>query len=464
MSTAPRALDRSRRHEPVPVTADLLEKGLPHSLDAERAVLGGVLIDPDALPVARDLVQAAEFYRAAHGLLFETMVRVFERNEPVDLLTVVRALEAEGRLEAAGGAAYLAQLAADVPTAANVAHYARIVREKFTVRRLIETATEVAERAYAHEGDAEPFLREAEQAIFRISEDRIRVSFLPAREAVRGAFRQIERLYERKELITGVPTGFLDLDRMTAGLQPSDLVIVAGRPSMGKTAFCLNLARYAAVESQVPVAVFSLEMAREQIAMRLLGTEAKVEFGRLRSGALNREEWPRLTRAAGTLARAPIFVDDTPALGLAELRAKARRLKAEHRLGLVVVDYLQLLRGRPNAERREQEISDISRSLKALAKELTVPVVALSQLNRQVESRGDRRPQLSDLRESGAIEQDADVILFIYRDEVYHPDTQDRGVAEIIVGKQRNGPTGIVKLAFLDRFTAFESLAVSDAR
>jgi replicative DNA helicase len=346
-----------------------------------------------------------------------------------------------------------------VPTAANVAYYARIVKEKATVRRLIETATDVAGRAYEYEGDVEPFLRQAEQAVFKISEDRIRASFLPAREAVREAFRQIERLYERRELVTGVPTGFVDLDKMTAGLQPSELVIVAGRPSMGKTALCLNLARYAAVEAQVPVAVFSLEMSKEQIAFRLLGTEAKIEFGRLRSGALARDEWPRLTRAAGTLARAPIFVDDTPALGIAELRAKARRLKREHKLGLVIVDYLQLLRGRRDAERREQEISEISRSLKALAKELSVPVVALSQLNRQVESRGDRRPQLSDLRESGAIEQDADVIAFIYRDEVYHPDTTEKGVAEVIIGKQRNGPTGVVRLAFLDRFTAFENLA-----
>lgn len=456
MTLAPRDSERLR---PVPARGGILEKGLPHNLDAERALLGGLLIDPDALPAARDLVGATDFYRAAHGLIFETMAALFERNEAVDLITLGKALEDSGQLEATGGLAYLTYLAEGVPTAANVGYYARIVKEKAIVRRLIETATGIAERAYEHEGEAEPFLREAEQAVFKISEDRIRVSFLPAREAVRGAFRQIERLYERKELVTGVPTGFVDLDKMTAGLQPSDLIIVAGRPSMGKTALCLNLARYAAVEAQVPVAVFSLEMAREQVAFRLLGTEARIEFGKLRSGALSREEWPRLTRAAGTLARAPIFVDDTPALPVAELRAKARRLKIEQRLGLIIVDYLQLLRGRPNTERREQEISDISRTLKALAKELSVPVVALSQLNRQVESRGDRRPQLSDLRESGAIEQDADVILFVYRDEVYHPDTEEKGIAEIIVGKQRNGPTGFARLAFLGQFTAFENLA-----
>jgi replicative DNA helicase len=442
-----------------PGGSGLLEKGLPHNLEAERALLGGLLIDPDALPVAREVVAPADFYRAAHGDVFAAMLALFEQNRPVDVNTLRQALEADGRLEALGGLAYLVSLAQGVPTAANVAYYARIVKEKAIVRRLIETATGVAERAYGYEGDAEPFLREAEQAVFKISEDRIRLTFLPAREAVRGAFRQIERLYERKELVTGVPTGFVDLDKMTAGFQPSDLVVVAGRPSMGKTAFCLNVARYAAVEAQVPVAVFSLEMSKEQIAFRLLGTESKVEFGRLRSGALAREEWPRLTRAAGTLARAPIFVDDTPALPVAELRAKARRLKKEQNLGLVVVDYLQLLRGRPNVERREQEISEISRGLKAIAKELSLPVVALSQLNRQVESRGDRRPQLSDLRESGAIEQDADVILFIYRDEVYHPDSEAKGEAEIIIGKQRNGPTGLVRLAFLDRFTAFENLA-----
>ncbi len=460
------ALRRRQRHppersEPSAVPA-LLEKGLPHNLDAERAILGGLLIDADALPRAREVLSPADFYRIGHVAIFEAMIALFEGNEPVDLLTLVRHLEASGQLEAAGGAAYLASLAEGVPTAANVVHYARIVKEKATVRRLIETATAIAGRAYEYEGDVESFLREAEQAIFKISEDRIRLSFLSAREAVRGAFRQIERLYERRELVTGVPTGFVDLDKKTAGLQPSDLVIVAGRPSMGKTAFCLNVARYAAVEAQVPVAIFSLEMSKEQIAFRLLGTEAKIEFGRLRTGALAREEWPRLTRAAGTLARAPIFVDDTPALGIAELRAKARRLKAEQKLGLVIVDYLQLLRGRADVERREQEISDISRSLKALAKELSLPVVALSQLNRQVESRGDRRPQLSDLRESGAIEQDADVIAFIYRDEVYHPDTTDKGIAEIIIGKQRNGPTGVVRLAFLDRFTAFENLASDD--
>ncbi len=456
MSLAPRDPERLR---PVPDRSGLLEKGLPHNLDAERAVLGGLLIDPDALPVAREVLSAGDFYREGHGLVFEAMVALFGRNEAVDLITLGKALEAAGQLDQVGGLAYLAYLAGGVPTAANVAYYARIVKEKAIVRRLIETATGVAERAYEYEGETEPFLREAEQAVFKISEDRIRVSFLPAREAVRGAFRQIERLYERKELVTGVPTGFLDLDKLTAGFQPSDLVIVAGRPSMGKTALCLNLARYAAVESQIPVAVFSLEMAKEQIAFRLLGTEAKIEFGRLRSGALTREEWPRLTRAAGTLARAPIFVDDTPALAVAELRAKARRLKAEHHLGMVIVDYLQLLRGRANTERREQEISEISRTLKAIAKELSVPVIALSQLNRQVESRGDRRPQLSDLRESGAIEQDADVILFVYRDEVYHPDSEDKGIAEVIVGKQRNGPTGFVKLAFLGPFTAFENLA-----
>jgi replicative DNA helicase len=437
----------------------LLEKGLPHNADAERAVLGGLLLDPDALPVARDIVTAEDFYRQAHGDVFAAMVTLFEANRPVDLNTLRETLERDGRLEALGGLAYLVSLAQGVPTAANVAYYARIVKDKAIVRRLIETATHVAERAYEHGGEAEPFLREAEQAVFKISEDRVRLAFLPAREAVRAAFRQIERLYERKENITGVPTGFADLDKMLAGLQPSDLVIVAGRPSMGKTAFCLNIARYAAVEGQVPVGVFSLEMAKEQIAFRLLGTEAKVEFHRLRSGALRREEWPQLTRAAGTLARAPIFVDDTPALPVQELRAKARRLKGEHRLGLIVVDYLQLLRGRSGSERREQEISEISRTLKAIAKELSVPVVALSQLNRQVESRSDRRPQLSDLRESGAIEQDADVILFIYRDEVYNPDTQDKGMAEVIIGKQRNGPTGVARLAFISQFTAFESLA-----
>ncbi|HWP34267.1 MAG TPA: replicative DNA helicase [Thermodesulfobacteriota bacterium] len=461
MSTAIRRRRRAaaRSDAAQPTGAPRPERGLPHSLEAERAVLGGLLLDAEALPRVRELLAPADFYRAAHRLVYEAMVHLFERNEPVDLVSLVRHLESSGALEAAGGAPYLAGLAGGVPTAANVIHYARIVKEKATVRRLIETATDIAARAYAYEGEVEPFLREAEQAIFKISEDRIRATFLSARDAVRSAFRHIERLYERRELVTGVPTGFVDFDRLTAGLQASDLVIIAGRPAMGKTALALNIARYAAVEAGVPVAIFSLEMSKEQIAFRLLGTEARIEFGRLRSGRLARDEWPRLTRAAGVLARAPIYVDDTPALSVTELRAKARRLKGEQKLGLIVVDYLQLLRGRPDVERREQEISEISRSLKALAKELAVPVVALSQLNRQVEARGDRRPQLADLRESGAIEQDADLIAFVYRDEIYHPDTPDKGIAEIIIGKQRNGPTGVVRLAFLDRFTAFESLA-----
>jgi replicative DNA helicase len=352
----------------------------------------------------------------------------------------------------------------NVPSAANVAHYAKIVKEKAILRGLIGTATEILTKSYDTGADVDHVLDEAEHAIFEISENKIKPAFFSIKDIVKDSFKTIEKLYERKELVTGVPTGFQKIDELTSGLQKSDLIIIAGRPSMGKTAFALNIARYAALEENVTVAIFSLEMAKEQLAIRMLASEAKVDSQRIRRGFLGETDWPKLTTAAGRLSEAPIYIDDTPAIMVLEMKAKARRLKAESGLGLIILDYLQLMRSGGSKDSREQEISEISRSLKALAKELSVPVVALSQLNRKVEDRINKRPQMADLRESGAIEQDADLIAFIYRDEVYNKveEGSEKGMADIIIGKQRNGPTGIVKLAFLEKYTCFENLARSD--
>ncbi len=434
----------------------------PHSLEAEQSVLGGIIIDNDALHRVLELLRPEDFYREAHQKIYEAMISLFERGEPLDLITLTNELKRSKTLEKAGGASYLAQLADAVPTAANVAHYAKIVKEKALLRRLIGAATEIAAECYREGQDIEELLDRAEQVIFGISQFRIRPSFYPMKEVLKEAFRTIERLYEKKELITGVPSGFKDLDRKTAGFQPSDLIIVAGRPSMGKTAFCLNIAQYAAVEAKVPTAIFSMEMSKEQLALRMLCAEAKVSASKVRSGFLSEGDLQRLTMAAGTLADAPIVIDDTPALSVLELRAKARRLKGEMDLGLIIIDYLQLMRGRSSAERREQEISEISRSLKALAKELQIPIIAISQLSRRAEDRPGRRPQLADLRESGAIEQDADLILFLYRDEVYNPNSDKKGIAEVIIGKQRNGPTGVVELSFVPELTTFKDLWKGD--
>ncbi len=430
----------------------------PHHLEAEMAVLGGILLDKEALPKALEILNPDDFYKESHRMIFQGLVELFDRNEPPDIVTLSHVLRTRNQLEAVGGMEYLTLVADQVPSSANIAYYARIVREKAVLRRLIRKGSEIVEECYRDQVDLEDFLDEVERGIFQIAEDRVRKSFFPMRDIVKASFETIEKLYERKALITGVPSGFVDLDTLTAGFQASDLIVVAARPSMGKTALCLDIARHAAVVADIPVALFSLEMSKEQIAIRLLCAEAKVDGSKLRRGFLKESDWPKLTTAAGVLSESPIFVDDTPDLSVLELRAKARRLKAEKNIGLVILDYLQLMRGRHGVERREQEISEISRSLKALAKELNVPVIALSQLNRRVEERGDKMPQLSDLRESGAIEQDADVILFIYRDEVYNrnPDNPKRGTAEIIVGKQRNGPTGRVTLAFLQPFATFE--------
>ncbi|MEM0487806.1 MAG: replicative DNA helicase [Candidatus Bathyarchaeia archaeon] len=430
----------------------------PQSIESEQSVLGGIIIDNDAIHKVIELLRPEDFYKESHQKIYQAMISLYERGEPLDLITLTDELKRLKVLDKVGGATYLAQLAECVPTAANVLHYARIVKEKALLRQLISAATEIITDCYKEEEDIEELLDRAEQLIFSISEYRVRPSFYPIREILKETFRVIERLYERKELVTGVPSGFKDLDRLTAGFQPSDLIIVAGRPSMGKTAFCLNIAHYAAVHARVPTAIFSMEMSKEQVAMRMLCAEAKVNASKVRSGFLSEADLQKLTLAASILSDAPIVIDDTPALSVLELRAKARRLKGEMSLGLIIIDYLQLMRGRSNAETREKEISEISRSLKALAKELQIPVIAISQLSRRAEDRPGRRPQLADLRESGAIEQDADLILFIYRDEVYNPNTSKKGIAEVIIGKQRNGPTGTVELAYIPELTTFKDL------
>jgi len=430
----------------------------PQNIEAEQSILGGVLIENDALNTVVEFLEDGDFYREAHQKIFNCMIALSEKNEPLDLITITNELKKKKELEAIGGASYLASLVESVPTAANIAYYAKIVKEKSILRKLISTATDIVTQSYQEGKDLEDFLDEAEQAIFRISENQVRPAFYPIKEIVKESFKVIERLYEKKELITGVPSGFKDLDRKTAGFQNADLIIVAGRPSMGKTALCLNIAQQAAINAKVSTAIFSLEMSKEQLAIRMLCSEARVDSARLRSGFLSESDWPKLTMAAGALSDAPIFIDDSAAISVLELRAKARRLKADRGLGLVIVDYLQLMRGRSGVERREQEISEISRSLKALAKELNIPVIAISQLSRKAEDRPGRRPQLSDLRESGAIEQDADVIIFIYRDEVYNHDSDHKGTAEVIIGKQRNGPTGKVDLSFISEFTTFKDL------
>jgi len=432
----------------------------PQNVEAEQSVLGGILIENEAVNKVMEILTADDFYRDAHSRIFNALISLSERDEPADLITLTNELRKIDQLDSIGGASYLASLIDSVPTAANIEYYAKIVKEKAILRKLIQTSTEIITQSYQDRGDVEGFLDEAERAIFEISEKRVKPSFYSIRDIVKESFKTIERLFEKKELVTGVPSGFKELDRLTAGFHASDLIIVAGRPSMGKTALCLNLSQYAAIEKRIPVAIFSLEMSKEQLVIRMLCSEAQVEGTRLRTGFLTESDWPKLTLAAGNLSDAPIFIDDSAAISVLELRAKARRLKGEHGLGMLIIDYLQLMKGRTRVESRQQEISEISRSLKALAKELNIPVIAVSQLSRKTEERTGNRPQLSDLRESGAIEQDADLILFLYRDEVYNrsEDNPNKGKAELIIGKQRNGPIGKIDLAFLDKFTTFKEL------
>jgi len=441
--------------------AEELKRIPPQQIEAEQSLLGGILIDNEGLPSALEILKGDEFYRDAHRTIFRAVQELFERNEPVDLITVTDLLTEKNQLEAVGGATYLAALTGMVPSSTNVQTYAKIINEKALLRRLIQSAQQIMSWCYEGGKNVDEILDHTESAIFSITENRVRSSYFPIKEIVKKSIEVIESFQENREMVTGVPSHFTDLDKLTAGFQPSDLIIIAGRPSMGKTALALNIARNAALESGTPVGLFSLEMSKEQLAMRLLCSEARVDSHKIRTGFLSRQECAKMLMAAGYFMDAALYIDDTPAISSLELRAKARRMKADRGLGLIVVDYLQLMRSREGAERREQEISEISRSLKALAKELNIPVIALSQLNRKVEERHDKRPQLSDLRESGAIEQDADVIAFIYRDEVYNTSTTDKGIAEISISKQRNGPTGRVKLAYINAYTRFENLAPS---
>jgi replicative DNA helicase len=432
----------------------------PRFVEGELAILGGMLIDNEAIPCVLEDVSVNDFSLEPHRIAFGAIKALFERNQPVDWVTVTAELKDSGNLELVGGPEFLTELVDAMPSAANIRHYCNQVRDKSTVRQVISAATEIVENGYAGPESVAAYLDESEQLIFRIAERRQQNRFHHVRDLMRDAFDTVERLYDRKENITGVPSGFKDLDALTAGFQPSDLIIIAGRPSMGKTAFALNIGMHAAFQG-TGTAVFSLEMSKEQIALRLLCSKAGVNLRDLRTGWLSPSDWSNITLAVGAISEAPLYVDDTPAINTLELRAKARRLKKEHNIGLILVDYLQLMKASHRTDKREQEISEISQSLKALAKELRVPVIALSQLNRKVEERPNKRPQLADLRESGAIEQDADVILFIYRDEVYNkaPENPKKGEAEIIIGKQRNGPIGTVTLAFQSRISSFLPLS-----
>ena len=441
------------------VTTPVAARTLPHNLEAERCVLGAILIHNEVFNIAAELVDAGDFFRHAHQRVFDKMVHLSERGQVIDLVTLKDELGRSGDLDEVGGAAYIASLADGVPRSTNVENYARIVKEKATLRSLIHSAGKILSTAYEAEQDADTVLDQAEQEIFSIAEDRIHTGFVQISDLVQGSFTTIEQLQEHKGLVTGVPTGFVDLDNLTSGFQPADLIIVAGRPSMGKTSFVLNVAQHIGTKTDRTVGFFSLEMSKEQLFMRMLTTEAEVDSHRFRGGFLSERDYGQLSAALGRLAEARVFIDDSAALGVLEMRAKARRLKAEHGLDLLVIDYIQLMQGRGRFENRTQELASISRAMKGLAKELSVPVVALSQLSRAPESRSNRRPQLSDLRESGALEQDADVVMFIYREEQYEATPENENLAELILGKQRNGPTGTVKLAFLKQFARFANLS-----
>jgi len=429
----------------------------PQNLEAERAVLGAVLLEPAILPRAIELLTPDEFYKDGHRKIYGAMLRLFERSEAADLLTVSEELRRAGELEEVGGQAALATLMEEATVATQFGAYATIVREKALLRELIRVTREIGEQGFEEADDVQALLDRAEQMLFRISERRLQRSVFPVRDILTRTIQHIETLYHRKEDITGLPTGFKELDKRTAGFQRADFIIIAGRPSMGKTAFALNIAAHVTVEKRRPALIFSLEMSKEQLVQRLLCAEARVDSHRVRTGYLEPRDWKRIVDAAGRLAEAPLFIDDTANLSVIEARAKARRVKAEHGLELVVIDYIQLMQGRWRSENRQQEISEISRSFKALAKELDVPVVALSQLSRAVESRGESSPRLSDLRESGALEQDADVIMFLYRKE--NPPDAEAGTTDLVIGKQRNGPTGKLELVFKAEYTRFEDLA-----
>ncbi len=432
----------------------------PNSVEAEQSVLGGIMLDNQAWDKIADLVTEDDFYRHDHKLIFRVISEQIEQSKPCDAVTISDRLELKGELEQIGGLAYLGAVAKNTPSAANVKAYAELVRERSVLRQLIAVGTEIAASGYQPEGRSSKELLDcAEKNVFEIADQEVRSKggMSSVKHHAAEAFKLVEKLYHSKEPIIGVPTGFSDFDRMTSGMQKSDLIIVAGRPSMGKTTFAMNIAENAAIKNKTAVAVFSMEMSGDSLALRMMSSLGRIDQHKVRTGQLNDQDWDRLMSGMGILSEAPIYIDETPALSPLEIRARARRLQREANLGLIVIDYLQLMRGNGRAENRTTEVSEISRSLKALAKELEVPVIALSQLNRSLEQRPNKRPVMSDLRESGSIEQDADVIVFIYRDEVYNDDSPDKGSAEIIIGKQRNGPIGTVRLTFLGKYTRFEN-------
>ncbi len=434
---------------------DGIQRIPPNSLEAEQSVLGAMLLDREAISSATELINGEDFYREAHKEIFEAVVEIYDKGEPVDLITLTEKLKTRNTLDAVGGITYLTGLMNAVPTTHNVKYYAKIIEDKSLLRRLIKSSNEIISKSYSGTEEVGSIIDDAEKGIFNISLNRSTQGFVHVKGILNANFDKIEELYLNKGKITGVPTGFTDLDDKLSGLQRSDLILVAARPSMGKSSLMMNIVQYAGVRDKVTTAIFSLEMSKEQLTQRLLCAEALIDAHRLRTGDISEDEWVKLARAMGPLSDAPIYIDDTPAISITEMRAKCRRLKLEHNLGLIVIDYLQLMQGKGGYDSRQQEISDISRSLKALAREINVPVVALSQLSRAPEMRADHRPILSDLRESGAIEQDADVVMFLYRDEYYHPDSEKKNIGEVIIAKQRNGPTGTVELVWLGQFTKF---------
>jgi len=436
-----------------------LGRNPPQNISAEQAALGSMLLQEDAIMHTVEILKPEDFYRKSHEIIYRSISELFDKSNGVDLVTLTEELKRKDLLEKIGGVTYLTNLINSVPTAANIEYYVRIIEEKSILRNLINSATKIVSMGYEEKEDARVLMDKAEHLMFDVSQRNLGQTFIPIKEILQDSFEKIENLYHRKEYITGVPSGFTEFDDITTGFQPSELIIIAGRPGMGKTAFCMNIAQNAAISKNTSVAIFSLEMSKSQLVQRMLCSEARVDAHNLRKGGLAESDWPTLSMAAGRLSSAPIFIDDSAGATSLEIKAKARRLKAQHNLGLIIIDYLQLMQNTSRSENRQQEISEISRSLKALARELNVPVIAASQLSRAVEQRNERRPLLSDLRESGAIEQDADLVVFIYREEYYKPKTEKKGIAEIIISKQRNGPTGKVDLAFIKEYAKFESLS-----
>ena len=436
----------------------VLKRILPHSVEAEQSVIGSMIMDREAIVVASEIITGEDFYNKQYGILFETMVELNDEGRPVDLVTLQDRLKEKDVPPEVSSLEFVRDLITAVPTSANIKYYAGIVSEKATLRKLIRINEEIANTCYAGKENLEVILEESEKKIFEVVQKRNTGEFVPIRQVVMNAMDKIEKAAKNKGAVTGIPTGFIDLDYRTAGMQPSDLVLIAARPSMGKTAFVLNIAEHVAFRQNKTVAIFSLEMSKEQLVNRLFSLESKVDSQHIRTGQLSDQEWEKLIESAGVIGRSNLIIDDTPGISIAELRSKCRKYKLEHNLSMIIIDYLQLMSGSGRSDSRQQEISDISRSLKAVARELSVPVLALSQLSRAVEQRPDHRPMLSDLRESGAIEQDADVVMFIYRDDYYNHDTDRKDVAEIIIAKQRNGPIGTVELAWLPNYTKFANL------